>query len=87
MIGGIPHTIIQNPAMSTEGSVQEPSLSIFPAVILAIETVSGAHYRIETSTDMINWEDTGVEFIGNGEEMSSAVERTQAKAFFRAAVN
>lgn len=87
MIGGIPHTILQNPAASTAGTIPQPSLAIFPAVILAIETVNGAHYRIETSNDLIHWEDTGVEFIGNGAEMSSAVERTQAKAYFRAAVN
>jgi len=87
MIGGVAHVISQNPAGSTVGTVPEPSLQIFPAVILAIDTVMGGSYRIETSENMSHWADTGVSFVGDGTEMSVAIERTSAKAFFRAQVD
>lgn len=86
-IGGIAHVLVQNPAGNTGGVTPEPVLSIRPAVILAIETIAGSRYKIETSTDLVHWQDTGIEFTGDGHEMSAAIERTQAKAFFRAVVD
>ncbi len=83
-IAGIAHRIAQYPAGDPGGPPQEPALAIHPAVILSIETTNGVRYRIETSVDLHRWEDTGIEFTGNGFEMSCAIERTQARAFFRA---
>lgn len=82
-VGGIDYVITQEPGV---GGASQPSLNIFPAVILAIPTEVGRSYRIEQSKDMINWQDTGISFIGNGLEMSSAIERTEANAFFRAVI-
>ncbi|MGB6223545.1 BACON domain-containing protein [Haloferula sp.] len=86
MIAGVAHVLVQNPAGDFQGAAKEPALSIFPAVILAIETVNGARYRIETSDDLVEWADTGIEFIGTGVEMSVAIERKQSRAYFRADV-
>jgi hypothetical protein len=75
------------PGRSWVGRGLNPQLNTFPAVILAIQTVPGRRYRIETSQDMTTWSDTGVSFIGDGTEMSCAIERSQTKAFFRGAVD
>lgn len=86
MIGGIPHTISQNAAASTTGTLPVPALTIHPAIILAFPTTHGVEYSIETSTDGIHWFPTGVTLVGNGSEMSCAFERISPTALFRATI-
>lgn len=83
MIAGIPHTLVQDPADADGGM---PLLTIHPAVILAIQTEVGKSYRIESSKDLSQWSDTGISFVGNGQEISSAIEQTGGAGFFRAVV-
>jgi hypothetical protein len=58
-------------------------MEVRPAVQIYFGTSQGRRYRLQYSTDLIQWIDFGAEFIGTGNKQSQLIEADQANRFWK----
>lgn len=83
-IGGQSYTIVQRAEGDLTGSAVPAELSLSLGIIITVPTSVGVQYRIETSTDMSQWDETGVVLQGDGGPQNVAFAKIEARAFYRA---
>jgi hypothetical protein len=67
------------------GVVEVPNLRIVTSVEIYFDTAAGQIYQVQSSADLVLWEDEGDMFEGTGDEVSRlfSIRQDPPKAFFR----
>ena len=84
LVGGQAYTVTQRAAGDTRGTAVPAQLTIAEAIVITVPTQPGVCYKVETSSDMVDWIDTGIVIIGDGTPQPVAFARSEVRALFRA---
>lgn len=70
-------------AIAAVSVVDTPQLAIETAIMLKFQSLPGSTYTIESSADMVNWDDTITNIQGNGSILKFFFEITTPRRFYQ----
>jgi hypothetical protein len=68
---------------NVQQDVPQPEVAIFRAHILRFNALQGIIYKLQTSSDLIEWTDTGRTLVGHGSMAEFSIEALLPKEFYK----